>query len=131
MKKKIFKLILWLLKPKKIAVYIVVGSIAWAGITFYNYKVEQALQEKGIVACQRLHDYNVNKFSELTGLTADNVVYGVPTVEKARNLRVFDFTNLRVGNEIGKFTCSYNTVTGIATDKTKKLSDSNNGKYSK
>ena len=127
MNKKIWKLIKWLFKPKKILYYIVTIIILVVATKVYLWNEERIIVNNSIKACISLNDANVDKFAEKTGLTAANIYYGEPEIEVSRNLRVLNFKNYRVGNsmnEFTKFVCSYNLATEKARDTTPALSDS-------
>jgi len=121
--KRLLKFLKWLFTFKKIIVYVVVFGFLYTSISLYNYIIEKELQKKGRKICQELHNRQLAKFSDITGITADNVIFGNPIVIKAKNLRIFDFKNMKVGNNNGIFTCSYNTITEIPKDVTKKLNE--------
>lgn len=116
--KGLLKGTLWILHPKRLVIIFVLVATLWGGITIYNWKVERGIIKAGILACEELHDKNTNEFTQITGLTADNVFYGTPTITKARNLRIFDFEEIKVGNKNTAFICHYNIATGKAKDET-------------
>ena len=111
----------WFLKPKRLIVSITITILAIAGISFYSYKVEQGIIKDAVQACKNLHDKEINSFSDITGLVAENVDYGTPDVEIAPNVRVLDFKDIKVGNSLqqySKYICVYNLATKKAKDQT-------------
>jgi hypothetical protein len=70
-------------------------------------------------ACENMYTTKVEKFSENTGITADNIEFSTPIIKKSKNLySVIWNDNIDIGGLTDSFTCQYNFATKRTLDRT-------------
>lgn len=96
-------------------IVVVLLTIVYAiNIFLHNNKHEG----KGLTACQEIYSAKVDNFSKATGLNHGNIVFNAPIVTEKRNLYVFDFNDIDLGEQKDSFLCYYNVNTHKAVDRT-------------
>jgi|TARA_R110002167_G_scaffold184717_1_gene385204 hypothetical protein len=112
-------------KPKKwykgkrmVGIIFLILAVGVAVLEIDNFLENNHNEGQALTACQAVYSKKINRFSNATGLTAGNVVFNKPQVTKERNLYIFSFNNIVVGNQKDYFVCYYNIKTEKATDRT-------------
>jgi len=94
-------------------ILVVIGlSLYMTGNLFYKDYI-------ATVSCESMYTTKVEKFSENTGITADNIEFSTPVIKKSKNLySVIWNDNIDIGGLTDSFTCQYSFATKRALDRT-------------
>jgi hypothetical protein len=108
----------WYQKRKFIVSVIGFVLLIWVCFEVSAFLTNNNNESKALLSCQQLYGKKVDKFSKATGITAGNVVFNSPKITQKRNLYIFNFDDITLGNQKDYFVCYYNVQTGKSTDRT-------------